>query len=79
VIKKLQYFRARLKLDFWVCEYDIKSPRGNGESGKFACHGKTHQEAMTDACAYVTRTAIVTGCATMSVRRPTFFERLFGE
>lgn len=78
MLKQFRYYYARLKDNsWWVGEYEIKG-RSMNESGLVACHGKTAAEALEDATAYVKRTAYVSGEATIKVRRPNFFEKLFG-
>ena len=48
------------------------------ESGKFAEFGDTVDDAMKNAQRWISKTAMNNGEATIRIRRPNFFEVIFG-
>lgn len=68
-----RWLQRLLKPDFWVCEY---RSRGGYEVGSFACFGKSHQGARSDAASYLMEMPSIAGWVDYTVRRPSVIERM---
>lgn len=77
LVSYLKFFLCKWRdsKTWWVAEYSISKGR---ETGRFACMGKSKNEALADAARYIQESAWTNGDCEYSIRRPNMIEVFFG-